>query len=49
MITSYNGVLKPQLDEGIVKAEWKIKEEIPDLMKNAYHNIKILLEEVELI
>ena len=49
MTTSYNGVLEPQLDEGIVKAEWKIKEEIPDLMKNAYQNIKILLEEVELI
>ena len=49
MTTSYNGVLEPQLDEGIVKAEWKTKEEIPDLMKNAYHNIKILLEEVELI
>tara|TARA_Y100000389_G_scaffold162032_1_gene164673 strand:- start:242 stop:844 length:603 start_codon:yes stop_codon:yes gene_type:complete len=49
MTTSYDGILEPQLDEGIAKAEWKTKEEIPDLMENAYHNIKMLLEEVELI
>ena len=49
MSTTYNGNLEPQFDEGIVKAEWKNKEEIPDLMENAYQNIKILLEEVDLI
>jgi hypothetical protein len=49
MTTSYDGIMEPQLDEGIAKAEWKTKEEIPDLMENAYHNIKMLLEEVELI
>jgi 8-oxo-dGTP pyrophosphatase MutT (NUDIX family) len=49
MTTTYNGNLEPQFDEGIVKAEWKNKEEIPDLMENAYQNIKILLEEVDLI
>lgn len=49
MTTTYNGNLEPQFDEGMVKAEWKNKEEIPDLMENAYQNIKILLEEVDLI
>ena len=49
MTTSYDGILQPQFDEGIVKAEWKTKEEIPHLMKNAYNNIKMLLDEVDLI
>ena len=49
MTTSYDGILQPQFDEGIVKAEWKTKEEIPHLMENAYHNIKMLLDEVDLI
>ncbi len=49
MTTSYKGLLEPQLDEGIVKAEWKSKEEIPVLMENAYYNIKLLLEELTFI
>ena len=49
MTTSYDGILQPQFDEGIVKAEWKTKEEIPHLMENAYNNIKMLLDEVDLI
>ena len=49
MTTSYDGILEPQLDEGIYRAEWKSKDEVPDLMENAYQNIKLLLKEIELI
>ena len=49
MTTSYDGILKPQLEEGISIAEWKTKEEVPDLMDNAYQNIRLLFEEIELI
>ena len=49
MTTSYDGILEPQLDEGIARAEWKTKEEVPHLMENAYQNIKLLMEEIELI
>ena len=45
MKTSYNGPLQPQLDEGIMAAEWKTKEEIPELLSNAYENIKIHFEQ----
>jgi hypothetical protein len=48
MTTSYEGVLEPQLEEGIVMAEWKTKEEIPYLMRNAYENIKLLFEEIDM-
>ena len=47
MTTSYEGLLEPQLEEGIAKAEWKTKEEVPDLMENAYENIKLLFEEMD--
>lgn len=46
MTTSYEGLLEPQLEEGITKAEWKTKEELPVLMENAYENIKLLFEEM---
>ena len=45
MKTNYNGVLQPQLDEGILAAEWKTKDEIPVLLANAYENIKIHFEQ----
>tara|TARA_B100001175_G_C19507084_1_gene641527 strand:- start:1991 stop:2593 length:603 start_codon:yes stop_codon:yes gene_type:complete len=48
MTTSYEGILEPQLEEGIVMADWKTKEEVPDLMENAYPNIKLLFEEIDL-
>ena len=48
MTTSYNGILEPQLEEGITLVEWKNKEELPILMENAFENIKLLIEEVEL-
>lgn len=49
MTTSYDGVLEPQLEEGIIMAKWKTKEEIPYLMQNAYKNIKFLFEEIDMI
>ena len=48
MTTSYEGILEPQLEEGIVLAEWKTKKEVPYLMENAYPNIKLLFEEIDL-
>ena len=49
MTTSFEGLLEPQLEEGIAKAEWKTKEEVPVLMENAYENIKLLFEEMDWI
>lgn len=46
MKTSYTGGLIPQIEEGIEKALWKNKSEIPLLMKNAFKNIEILFNEV---
>ena len=44
MYTSYNGILVPQIEEGILRAVWKKESEIPELMKNIYENIKILIK-----
>ena len=46
MTTSFEGKLTPQVEEGINQAVWKSKEAIPELMKNAYENIKILVKEI---
>ncbi|MDG2147035.1 MAG: NUDIX domain-containing protein [Flavobacteriaceae bacterium] len=46
METSYNGQLVPQLNEGIEKVVWKNKNEIDLLMKNAYKNIEVLLNQI---
>ena len=46
MKTKYQGVLIPQIDENIQKAVWKTKEEIPELLENAYENIKTVVEAV---
>jgi hypothetical protein len=48
MFTSYEGRLMPQLEEGISQAVWKTKDQVPKLMKNAYENIKILIEDLAL-
>ncbi len=48
MTTTYEGFLEPQLDEGIAFTEWKTIDEVPDLMQNAYENIKLLLKEIDL-
>jgi ADP-ribose pyrophosphatase YjhB (NUDIX family) len=46
MTTSFEGNLIPQIEEGINQAMWKSKEDISDLMVNAYENIKVLVKEV---
>ena len=46
METSYNGQLVPQLNEGIEKAVWKNKNEIDLIVKNAYKNIEVLLNQI---
>ena len=43
METKYALPLIPQADENIQKAEWKTIDEIPGLLKNAYENIKIVI------
>ncbi len=35
--------LVPQLEENITKVEWKGKEDMPELLKNTYSNIKDIL------
>jgi hypothetical protein len=34
------------MEENIQKAEWKTKEEIPEILENAYENIKIVIDKV---
>ena len=46
METSYAGNLVPQIEENIELAIWKFPEEIPKLMKNAYENIKLLINKL---
>ena len=47
MKTKYEGALVPQTEENIQKAEWKTAIEIPELLDNAYENIKTVVEAVE--
>lgn len=42
MESSYEGALKPQIEEGIEKAVWIKPEEVPFLLQNSYENIKLL-------
>ena len=42
MKTEFDGKFKPQLNEGITKVEWKLKEELKKILKNSYENIKTL-------
>ena len=46
MKTKYTLPLIPQVDENIQKAEWKTIDEIPGFLKNAYENIKIVVNAV---
>jgi len=48
MYTNYEGKLVPQFEEGILQAVWKTTDQIPKMMKNAYKNIKILIEDLAL-
>ena len=42
MKTEFDGKFKPQLTEGITKVEWKLDEELNEIFKNSYENIKTL-------
>ena len=42
MKTEFDGKFKPQLTEGITKVEWKLEEELNEIFKNSYENIKTL-------
>ncbi|MDO1511891.1 NUDIX hydrolase [Maribacter confluentis] len=44
MKTDYNGKLKPEKKEGIVKVRWKGPIKIQKALQNSYANIKILFE-----
>lgn len=45
MSTVYQGMLNPQQEEGIERAEWKSPNEISQLFENAYANIQLLWEQ----
>ena len=47
METSFAGNLVPQIEENIDLAIWKLPEEVPELMKNAYENIKRLINNLD--
>ncbi|AXG70076.1 diadenosine hexaphosphate hydrolase [Kordia sp. SMS9] len=42
MKTSYDGELFPQIDEDIMKVEWKSETEATVALQNSYENIKLL-------
>jgi 8-oxo-dGTP pyrophosphatase MutT (NUDIX family) len=46
MSTNYTGHLKPQIEEGILKAEWISKDGIKDFLNDAFENIRIIVLEV---
>lgn len=44
MTTTYDGILKGEKKEGIVKVKWKGPRKIKKALENSYTNIKILFE-----
>ena len=48
METDFTAALSPQLEEGIQKAVWVDKIEVPTLFQNAYANIRLLWEKSKL-
>ncbi|MGB1449431.1 MAG: NUDIX hydrolase [Flavobacteriaceae bacterium] len=48
METDFTAALSPQLEEGIQKAVWVDKHEVPALFENAYANIRLLWEKSKL-
>ena len=46
MKTNFEGELTPQKEEGIISAEWISKKRIPEILENAYENIKGIVAEV---
>ena len=47
MNSKHTAPLIPQFEENIQIAVWKKNTEIPELMKNAYENIKIILKAID--
>ncbi len=45
MKSNFEGIPIGQLDEGIEKAIWVAPNEIPEILKKSYENIKLLFEE----
>jgi len=45
MTTDFTGVPVGQVEEGIEKAIWLSPNELPEVLKNSYENIKLLFEE----
>ena len=46
MSTNYTGHLQPQIEEGILKAEWISKDGIKDFLNDAFENIRTIVIEV---
>jgi hypothetical protein len=49
MKTDFEGIPVGQLEEGIEKVAWLNPEQIQEAMKNSYENIKLILQEGQLI
>ena len=45
MYSDFEGIPQGQLEEGIEEVAWFKPEEIPDVLKNSYENIKLLFQE----
>ena len=45
MTSDFEGTPVGQIEEGIEKAAWFHPNEIPEILKNSYENIKLLFEE----
>lgn len=45
MRTDFEGEVVGQLEEGIEKVVWLMKEQIPEALENSYENIRLLIEE----
>ena len=45
MHSDFEGTPQGQLEEGIEKVAWFKPEDVPEILKNSYENIKLLFEE----
>ena len=43
MKTNFNGILKPQTEEGITEVYWVNAEDVAKKLNNSFNNIKLLL------
>ena len=46
MKSSFTGSMTPQIEENIERAVWKTKNEIPQIMENAYKNIHLVIDSI---